>query len=381
MTAAIVGRNTVQVDTKPIPDYVVAGVEVSSKIFQGTMVGLASTGYAIMAGNAGTAVQKVIGRAEGPGDTGLNGDIDNSTGAAGALTVRVRQGAFYYVNNGSSITALNIGQPCYAATDVSVDLSSSGGTRPFAGIIMGVDTSLGVLVQMGLNVQFSGNAVIPAYNTCTSVATAALAAYTRVGGVITANGNGTIGAVFDGVAAVNGQVVFLPEGIAVAAADAGPYTITSVGAGGAPFVLTRPSWYADGQLIPMGYTIEILPGGTLFGATTWKSFVANATQLVDTNAPLFWPRSVTFSQALVAGTFTLTTVPVRSATLSTIQLTRIIANTSTNTVGGYWPTSAGANGITPGVLGTASVICQACVAAGTINVADISTMNVRISNW
>ncbi len=109
--------------------------------------------------------------------------------------------------------------------------------------------------------------------------------------------------------------------------------------------------------------------------TTWV--VTNTgTSVVGTTTFTMFPRSVTQSITLVAGTATITNVPVVSATKTGVYGVRTTANTSTATTGGYHPVGA----MTPGALGTASIVYDATVAAGTINNADISTLAVTIVN-
>jgi len=216
--------------------------------------------------------------------------------------------------------------------------------------------------------------------TALAVATAALAAYTRTGTTITANANGAMGAVFDGVTIAAGDTVLLPEGIAAAVADAGPYEVESVGSASTPFVLTRPGWWPDGGFVPEKKPI-LIKRGTLFAGTNWRSWVTTGTVVIGTSAPLLFPIRVMQSVTLVAGTATITNVPIRSATLSRVDCnSRQVGNTPTATTGGYHSTVANANGITIGNLGTASIVIQATVAAGTINNADISTLAVVIEN-
>ena len=75
------------------------------------------------------------------------------------------------------------------------------------------------------------------YRDSVRIATAVpLAAYTRVANVITANANGVMADV-DGVTPVAGDRILLKDG--AAGADNGVYDVTSIGAVGAPFVLTR----------------------------------------------------------------------------------------------------------------------------------------------
>jgi hypothetical protein len=127
-----------------------------------------------------------------------------------------------------------------------------------------------------------------------------------------------------------------------------------------------------------GDTVHVAEG-TLFADTTW--FIdTNAAITIGTTAHTWYPECVTQTVVLVAGTATIATVPVLSVTRTGFVLTRRIANTSAATTGGYCTSVGGANGVTAGPVGTASVVIEACVAAGTINNADISTLNFTILN-
>lgn len=216
------------------------------------------------------------------------------------------------------------------------------------------------------------------------VVTVALAAYTAAAGTITANANGAIGAVMDGLTPAAGDMVFLPEGIAAAAKDAGPYQVISAGAGGAPFVLTRPSWYAFGSVIPQGFDIRIGPEGTVssYAGSLWKSFVLTATKVVDTDAPLFWPQSFQKIITLTNGTVTVGSndfLALRSTTKSSVQLTRDTPGAATANTVEYASAVAGR---TAGAIGTGAIVVQATVAAGTINAADtLTTLLLQVTNF
>lgn len=365
-------------------DFVLPGllnlpVEAATTIFGGSMVAINAAGNAVPA-SANTAL-KVVGRCEKQ----VVNTVAAGYGAAGALRVEVRQGCFYQNNGtgGSAIAAANLFAPCYASDDNTVSLTDGAGQFPFAGLVYDVRSDGQIAVMLGklCGAQLDDLDLDTREEfKCRAVLTAALAAYTSVAGVITANANGAFGTGSDGVTLVAGDQVFLPEGLAAALKDAGPYVVTSLGGASAKFVLTRPDWYAFGSTIQPGQIIEIGGEGTLFAGATWKTFAA-AGQIVDTNTPLWTVKEVLQSVVLVAGTATLTNVPIKSTTKSAVIITRTVANTSTLTTGGYYATNGGANGITAGNLGTASIIIQACVAAGTINVADISTVNVLIKNW
>jgi hypothetical protein len=178
------------------------------------------------------------------------------------------------------------------------------------------------------------------------------------------------------VTLVAGDEVFIPEGTTNldAAALAGPYTVMTVGDGSTAFVLQRPAWWADGAVISRASDVKIAEG-TVYIGSTWRTFAAKGT-IVGTDAPLAVPDYVGQAVTLVAGTVTIANVPLRSATKSTLTINRTTANTTAATDGGYHPST-----LTPGALGTASIVVQAQVLAGTINNADISTLNVGVRNW
>jgi hypothetical protein len=265
MTAATQGRlGTVQLDPgKPIPYCAVYPVKAAAKIYQGTMVSIDATGYAVPASAVGT--QKVVGVCQGPGDTGLNSDVDNTAGANGAQTVRVVFGAFPFVAN-STIALTDMQKPVYAVDDSTVDLSDNGGTRPFAGVLVSMDTlagttGLGAFVLVGPLAQlafaiaaggaFAPSTVYKARNVVTS-----LQAYTGTGtNVLTETANGAWAAQ-DGVTNAVGDVVFIFTTTTnlVGALDSGPWQITSLGSAGSKWVLTRPSWFTTGSTIPQGST-------------------------------------------------------------------------------------------------------------------------------
>lgn len=75
-------------------------------------------------------------------------------------------------------------------------------------------------------------------NSVLCATTAALAANTRVGNVLTANANGALGAI-DGVTPTAGKRILVKD--EATQANNGWYDVTSAGAGGAPWVLTRAS--------------------------------------------------------------------------------------------------------------------------------------------
>ena len=76
--------------------------------------------------------------------------VDNTAGAAGALTLEYRQGLFLYANSaaGDLITIVEIGKLCYIVDDQTVAKTDGTATRSRAGIVDGIEATGGVWVRM-----------------------------------------------------------------------------------------------------------------------------------------------------------------------------------------------------------------------------------------
>lgn len=107
----------------------------------------------------------------------------------------------------------------------------------------------------------------------------ALAAYTRVGNVLTANANGAL--TVDGVAVAVGDRILQAHG--AAGADNGLYEVTAAGAGGAVYVLTRASDADTSAKIASGVTVVAAQGtanaGKMYRLTTADPLTLNTTAL------------------------------------------------------------------------------------------------------
>lgn len=149
MTAATQDINYPKLGTDelPPPALLALPVAASKKIFAGTAVCSDASGNAVDAGDS-TALF-AWGRCER--------FVDNSTGAAGAQSVLIRPGAYYFDNDGS-ITAANVGQACFFVDNKTVSINAGGtsAVRPYAGIIQ--PPGLG---QAG--VALSPNTQVPVY--------------------------------------------------------------------------------------------------------------------------------------------------------------------------------------------------------------------------
>lgn len=205
------------------------------------------------------------------------------------------------------------------------------------------------------------------------VIVAALGTYTRVGGVITANSVGAIGAQ-DGLTLLAGQRVLLAAG--AAGADNGIYVVTSPGGAGA-FVLTRPSDYPDGAVLPASHNV-LVSEGTLCAGTTWFQGAAAATGItVDTTTTNWYPKALSQLASLTSGTVTITNVPILSDATSQVLCSLKTATSATNSVG-YGSLGA----LTAGALtgGSPSATIDAFVVNMTKNGSDGSTIRVTILN-
>jgi hypothetical protein len=262
-----------------------------------------------------------------------------------------------------------------ASFQVQLPADQVGASNPINGIMFVSTVSDGVANSayvIGF-IQTTNALAVPVRHTVTMIAGAALQAYTNVSGVLTENANGAMSAI-DGVTVAVGQTFFLPPGIAAAAADVGIYQIQSIGGASAKWTATLTSDWPLGGIVTGGTEIYAQQG-TLYQGTTWV--VTNtAPATIGTTTFTVFPRQMTQSITLVAGTATITNCPIVSATKVSASIVRTTANTSTATTGGYHFVGA----ITPGALGTVSAVLDATVAAGTINNADISTLGVTINN-
>ena len=113
-------------------------VGAAQLIYAGAMVMLNAAGDLV---KGATAVGLVgAGRAEER--------ADNSTGAAGDVTLRYRPGTFRFKNSAGAdeITAADLGKPCYAVDDETVALTSATNTRSPAGVVDMIDAQ-GVWVR------------------------------------------------------------------------------------------------------------------------------------------------------------------------------------------------------------------------------------------
>jgi hypothetical protein len=119
------GRNTVEVrDGKTL----VLPVKANTKIYEGSFVVLDGTGNAAPGSTADTLL--AAGRAEE--------FVDNTGGADGAVTVKVRRGVFKWNNDVTNpVTAQDLMKDCYILDDETVTMLAVG--TSVAGKVIGLE--------------------------------------------------------------------------------------------------------------------------------------------------------------------------------------------------------------------------------------------------
>ena len=134
MGALTSDRNTPMKDAEEIAVPMAGG----AKIYAGAIVVANASGYAAP-GSTATGLT-YLGRAEE--------QVDNSGGADGAKTVRVRRNkAFKFANDATDpVTQAELGKTCYIVDDQTVAKTNGGGTRSAAGVVVGIDSD-GVWVE------------------------------------------------------------------------------------------------------------------------------------------------------------------------------------------------------------------------------------------
>lgn len=141
-------RDTKQYGSTADPELLSLPMAASTKIYQGSLVCDNGSGYATK-GSVSTALI-ACGIA--------TQTVDNSTGAAAALQVPVKRGAFWLQNSsGDAITIADRYSYCYIEDDSIVSRTSGSSTQSIAGIILDVDSSLGVLVLVGAATQVASS--------------------------------------------------------------------------------------------------------------------------------------------------------------------------------------------------------------------------------
>jgi hypothetical protein len=361
------------------PSRMTVGVAANAVIQKGNSVAFNATRFAIEGTTvAGGAVQ-FIGRAIHKADaTGL---------ADGALLLEIDLEIQEWTNSTTDpVDATCVGKVVFLESASVVAKTSSGGTLIQAGIMSefvdpiatGIANKVAVFGNYWVSdlarAAAEADAVTPggiplAHAPCRNIVpgnVASLAAYTVAGN--------------DGVTNVAGDRVLLVG--QTTPAQNGVYVVGTVTTGTAP--LTRATDLPVGATLPNGTVIEVSEG-TEYAGSSWKAMsTTTGGAVIGTNDPKFYPRVYKKTVTLVAGAYTIgaggggENLFLFSTTKSQVTPTRNTANTSTATTGGY---TAPVASRTAGIAGTAALLVHAEVAAGTLNNADVSSLDVVATNW
>lgn len=139
MAALTAARDTSEISNGA--RHLILPVKGSTTIYQGALVALDASGYAVPGSKAATLT--AAGRAE---ETVAN------TGADGEVSIRVARGVFVFDNatDAGKLTAAHVLKPCYIADDQTVTATADGASM--AGLVIRVDDS-GVAVEIGRGIQ------------------------------------------------------------------------------------------------------------------------------------------------------------------------------------------------------------------------------------
>ena len=144
MTALQANRDTRRMGDSAVPELKSYPMTDNMHCFSGGLVGKDSAGRARPMTLAATTAT-CLGVAQAEADNTVSGH------SAGGIQVSVRQGVFKFTDGavGGALAASDVGSPCYASDDATVNKTSNGSTYAIAGIVQQVDTD-GVWVQVGL---------------------------------------------------------------------------------------------------------------------------------------------------------------------------------------------------------------------------------------
>lgn len=143
MTATTENRLTDEKRESPIARFFPAlPVAAATTIRHGVMVGINLSGYLVEVSADPTI--RVLGRSEEY--------VDNSAGAAGAKTCKVKRGIFGWTNSSSTLAVADahVGRLAYAVDNQTVSLRNPLGTYPVAGRVYDVDADGQVFIEHGV---------------------------------------------------------------------------------------------------------------------------------------------------------------------------------------------------------------------------------------
>lgn len=172
-----------------------------------------------------------------------------------------------------------------------------------------------------------------------------------VGATLTGDANGALASI-DGVTITAGKIfLFTAE---VAGENNGPYSVTQVGTGSLPFILTRLPGFDESAEMKDG-TLFVSRGGTVNADTTWKYTAADSPTVGTTSLTFARDPGVvtTNSTQTISAVKTFSSDPVFS--LEANHNLAVVASTTADTAGGNMAITGGA-GLGTGAGGIGKVV-------------------------
>jgi len=141
------------------------GLTANAKVFRGS-VATTRSGY-LVAASSPTSTDIVWGLVEDAGPGTIDGGPGITGGSTnGLVTADVATGSFFLQNGtgADAMTEANVGAPVYLINEITVGLTNGGATRPVAGVLLGMGSSLGnitpfsslVAIKVGSNLGTTG---------------------------------------------------------------------------------------------------------------------------------------------------------------------------------------------------------------------------------
>jgi hypothetical protein len=189
------------------------------------------------------------------------------------------------------------------------------------------------------------------------------------------------GALNDNVLGVEDDVIALVAQTTVT--QNGIYRVGVVASGTAP--LTRISSAPTGATLHNGVTFEVGPEGAIYKLSTWKATsTVSGGWTVGSHDPKFYPRSYRQTVTLASGTYTIgagsTATPDEPFFLLAGSTVNMAHNTSGGTLGTAKYAAPTASRVV-GAPGTAKIVINSLVDAGTVQTSDTSTVDVTVHLW
>ena len=193
----------------------------------------------------------------------------------------------------------------------------------------------------------------------------------------------------DGITLVVGDCFHLPGGTlgscAITACDIGPWIISAIGTASTKCVLTRPTWWQTGSVVPQMYQFRVGGEGAVFWGGTWTAWGTTPLAQILIGAPftdpLIYPDHVATLVTLASGFVTQTNVPIRSTTKTAFSyLSASYSGGSTTAKFTTGAIGSGGAATAAGYNGTGSVSITALAVGGTVVAGDISTGWLHVFN-